>query len=60
MSNQTKSTPDAATSKPGSSSPGTPSTKSQGVNTNQLVESIQVCISNLVSICNNELLTKFI
>lgn len=60
MSNQTKSAPNAATSKPATSSSSTAgTTKSKGVNTNQLVETVQVCITNLVSTTKNVLLTIY-
>ena len=52
MSNQAKSAPNAATSKPATTSSSTAgAAKSNGVNTNQLVETIQVCIIDLVSTC---------
>lgn len=53
MSNQAKSAPNAATSKPATSASTTAgAAKSKGVNTNQLFETIQVCtIDQLVSTC---------
>jgi len=60
MSNQTKSAPDAATSKQATSSSSTAgTTQSKGVNTNQLIETVLVCITNLVSTLKNYLLTIY-